>query len=64
VYGNNKSGYRGVSWHRGSGRWQAYIGHEGKPKYLGTYSTPEAAARAYDEAAKQQHGDLAQLNFS
>ncbi|KAH7307870.1 hypothetical protein KP509_22G080600 [Ceratopteris richardii] len=34
-----------------------------KHVYLGTFSTAEAAARAYDEMATRQFGDSAELNF-
>ena len=44
-------------------RWRAYIQHRGKAIHLGRFDTADEAARAYDEAAKQLHGDKAKLNF-
>lgn len=59
----NTSGYRGVSFRadRG-GRWMAMIHHQGKAQYIGLFGTKEAAARAYNEAARRLHGADARLN--
>lgn len=44
-------------------RWVAKITVDGEQHYLGTFPTPEKAARAYDHAAKKLHGKFAALNF-
>lgn len=58
---DNTSGYKGV-WTRGT-RWHASIRANGQRHYLGSHSTPDAAARAYDAAARELHGEFAALNF-
>jgi hypothetical protein len=60
----NKSGYKGVSFHRATQKWQAAIRVEGRNYGLGSsFPTPEAAALAYDKAARQHFGAFAALNF-
>lgn len=60
---NNKSGYKGVSLHRQSGKYRVDIGFEGRIIYCGLYSTAEEAALAADEAMRKYHGEFARLNF-
>jgi hypothetical protein len=60
---DNTSGYRGVHWYKARGKWQAYIHVNGERIHLGYFSTAEQAAHAHDEAAKQHHGEFANLNF-
>jgi hypothetical protein len=59
---NNTSGFKGVSWSKASGKWLAQIASNGEHKYLGLYLTPLDAAYAYNEAAKELHGEFARLN--
>lgn len=59
----NKSGYRGVHFHRPSGRWHAQVTKNGTTHSLKYHATPELAARAFDAGAALLHGDFAVLNF-
>jgi hypothetical protein len=56
-----KSGYIGVFPYKT--RWRARMTIEGKQVHLGTFDTAEAAARAYDDAARAAYGDQVKLNF-
>jgi hypothetical protein len=55
------STFVGVSFHKKAGKWQAHIRQHGKRYWLGQFPTPEAAARAYDEASLRMFG--ARVNF-
>lgn len=55
--------YKGVSWDATSQRWRAQIQDGTRKRNLGRYDTQEAAARAYDVAAREQRGDYACINF-
>jgi hypothetical protein len=59
----NTSGYKGVSWHNPHQKWVAQIKVNKKPIHLGYFPDPALAARAYDAAAIEHHGEFAQTNF-
>lgn len=45
------------------GRWTARLCHNGARIHLGYYADESEAARAYDRAAREYHGEYARLNF-
>lgn len=57
----SKTGYRGVQ--QDYRRFKAMIWAAGQFYLLGRFSNAIEAARAYDKAARQLHGDFAVLNF-
>lgn len=59
----NRTGFRGVKLNPLSDRFYAVIYFQRKKHHLGTFDTPEEAARAYDAKAKELHGEFATLNF-
>jgi len=56
------SPFKGVHRTR-DGYLTAKIKVNGQTRYLGTFPTEEAAARAYDAAARDAFGEFAQVNF-
>lgn len=46
-----------------SGRWRARITINGKTKCIGSFPTPEEAAKIYDKNAAELFGEFALLNF-
>jgi hypothetical protein len=55
---DNKSGKKGVSWHKRSNKWVAKIKYGGKPIYLGSYETIDDAYVAYCKALERLHGEF------
>ncbi len=60
---NGTSKYKGVCWHKRKKGWQASIKIDGKLIYLGRFADEAQAARAYDAAARELHGEFARFNF-
>lgn len=57
-----KSVYKGVSFHKSSGKFQARIQINKKEKTLGLFQSEVDAAKAYNEAALIYYGEFAVLN--
>lgn len=55
----NTSGFKGVSWHRGTKKWAARIRVGGKQKTIGYFSDPKEAANAYVDWAEIHHKEFA-----
>lgn len=60
---DNTSGYKGVYFNKPIQKYVALIKVNGKRKHLGCFVEAVNAAKAYDEAAKQFHGEFAATNF-
>jgi hypothetical protein len=56
------SKYKGVS-RDTRGSWRVKINSDGKNTFLGYFDNEIDAAKAYDKAAKELHGEFAILNF-
>ena len=61
---NSTSKYKGVSWSSREKKWKAQIQENKRKRPLGTYVSEEQAARVYDKAALQLHGEFAKINFN
>lgn len=60
---NSKSKYKGVAWVTSHKLWRASIQKDKVQRALGYFKSEIDAAKAYDAAAKQYHGEFANLNF-
>ena len=59
---NPDSKYKGVTREKWAGKWRASINPNKKPINLGNYDTEEAAAEAYNVAAKKYFGEFGYQN--
>lgn len=55
----NTSGFKGVTRHKSTGKWQAQLTVDGRFAYLGLFTSREAAFAAYCAAARDAHGEFA-----
>jgi hypothetical protein len=62
LYSNNTTGYKGVSFDKRSGRWEASIKVDYRKQFLGLFDSAEEAGAAYDAASVQVHGLFASPN--
>lgn len=60
---DNSSGYKGVIYDRWSSKWIARVSKNKVRIFLGRFSCPILAAKAYDHAAKKLFGRFAKVNF-
>lgn len=61
IQSNNTSGFKGVTFHKGTGKFHAKICVEGIRKSLGYFKTAEEASNAYIKAAGELHGQFARF---
>lgn len=57
---DNSSGHRGVRFK--NGRWISFIQIDGKPRYLGSFSSLKEASEEYATAAKRIYGNFSPFN--
>ena len=58
----NTTGYKGVYRHKGTRKWRAQISTNNRAMHLGSFTTKEQAALAYNVAAFKYYGEFAKLN--
>jgi hypothetical protein len=61
---HNKSGFKGVSWCKSTEQWRADIGVNRRSINLGRFTSPDVAAKVYDAACVELHGEFAVTNAS
>ena len=61
---HNTSGWKGVSYSKKDGAYEAYITLEQKRRFLGVFKNKDDAAMAYNDAAQRLHREFAYYNVS
>ena len=59
AFSNNKSGFKGVSWHARIGKWMVSISVNRKKTHLGYFDCPAAGSFAYQIEADKAFGEFA-----
>lgn len=59
---NNTSGFKGVSWHKPTKKWQARVACKKESIYLGLFDCEIEAAKAYNKKAVELFGEYAYIN--
>jgi len=59
LHKDSTSGFKGVSWHIGLGKWIANIQRDNRSEFLGSYDSAEEAHSAYTEAADRLFQEFA-----
>ena len=58
IHKNSSSVYKGVSFHKSTGKWQAQITYENEYIFIGHFDTEEEAGEAYQFIARKLHGEF------
>lgn len=58
IRSDNTSGFKGVSFHKQSGKYGARAMIDGAYRNLGLFDTPEEASAAYQAVARKLHGEF------
>ena len=62
IRSDNTSGYRGVAWHKASGKWNCSVSYKGKRYHIGLFTDRHEAAHEYNKKALELFGNFAKLN--
>ncbi len=54
----NKSGCKGISWHKKAGKWQVHVRSNGSVHYCGLFIDLDAARSARERKAIELHGEF------
>ena len=63
IRSTNTTGFKGVSYYKNRNMYAARIMLNYRAHFIGLYYTPEGAARAYNQRAKELFGEYALLNI-